>query len=164
MARKKRTTTSEPRALKNEKILELAMQLLGTTLGVKEETKHILDEPLFRKHSPEPWEPGSGTGAIRTTAPVKGNIICFSPGRVDKDHQKSEALWPANRDRIIACVNACAGIQNPEHIPTMVKAMKWAEWYFREETKSDLTKFIKFRAGLVKLIQDMGLQDNNPNN
>ena len=77
------------------------------------------------KHAPEPWvisedsendilseSYGKGNGWYEVAAPVSGS------GN-DDDAQ-------ANAERIVACVNACEGI-DPEAVPAMLEALKAAK-------------------------------------
>lgn len=57
------------------------------------------------KHSPEPW--------LRTNA-----------GAVDKNNVPVSIINDANAERIIACVNACTGIEEPEKsVPSIAKKL-----------------------------------------
>lgn len=78
-------------------------------------------------HTPEPWEVGWGNG-------LSGDQISWScfldterclqlPIRRDSRavvvfyfSEENEKLNKANAARIVACVNACAGIENPEDL------------------------------------------------
>jgi hypothetical protein len=69
------------------------------------------------KHTPEPWSVScnrihgaQGSGAATGIADMLGN--CGVVATVD-----------ANKLRIVACVNGCAGI-NPEAVPALVKALR----------------------------------------
>lgn len=58
-----------------------------------------------QKHTPEPWI-GTGMTTIRAAAhnTEVGSTTGYSTG---------DAAATANRDRIVACVNACAGMDDP---------------------------------------------------
>ena len=60
---------------------------------------------MSTKHTPEPWL-ASGEYVYGNTNPVGSTV--------DR---------PADAARIVACVNACAGL-NPEHIPALVEAVQ----------------------------------------
>lgn len=70
------------------------------------------------KHTQEPWEIGfNGAGAPVIT--VEYRDICT----IEESFGDAEA----NASRIVACVNACAGIENPgETIPALVAALEAA--------------------------------------
>ncbi len=67
-------------------------------------------------HTSEPWEPGSDPTTIngRTPGQPYTRVIAETTG------YKGER--EANRDRIVACVNACAGI-NPDAVPDMLAVL-----------------------------------------
>lgn len=79
------------------------------------------------KHTPEPWHAGEGNG--------KGNIFA-KVGRMRLE-QGGTTLYPichvinfdgeidANIERIVACVNACKGI-NPAAVPHLMEACELA--------------------------------------
>ena len=90
------------------------------------------------RHTAEPWktEPTynnghSGTGYRWgiTTAKTQGgcvSIVAETVGRLDKLPDGPHATWDhmhANAQRIVSCVNACAGI-NPEAVPGLVAALR----------------------------------------
>jgi len=65
--------------------------------------------------SPEPWRVGQAPGPrwveVYSTSPTVETDACQADG-------------PANAARIVACVNACAGIENPEAIGEVVAAVR----------------------------------------
>lgn len=75
------------------------------------------------KHTAEPWRAGKDGQSI----------ICdtkIGKWREDNEHLAhyggyvvAETVTPSNRDRIIACVNPCAGI-NPEAVPDLLSALR----------------------------------------
>lgn len=92
------------------------------------------------KHTPEPWEAeisynqaaigivtASGranTIGQRPNADQRWTIAVLNCAGVfvgDRLKYSSTDEQRANRDRIVACVNACAGI-NPEAVPSLLKA------------------------------------------
>lgn len=96
---------------------------------------------ITSKHTPEPWnihphykcegmavENEHGEGWVAWSAVIgKGEMIiadvkgCTHDGGFSKVENGKEVQ--ANADRIIACVNACAGI-NPEAVPDLLAAAK----------------------------------------
>jgi len=89
------------------------------------------------KHSPEPWEqriqpepPENSRWAHSSRNPVTihGGPNGFVVAVVDRNYTPTNEYAEANAARIVACVNACAGI-NPEAVPEMlamlVEARKW---------------------------------------
>ena len=76
------------------------------------------------KHTPEPWKFDKGLGCKA----IKGN-----KGGAHKQAQYTEIAWTvglanedkdrANAARLVACVNACAGI-NPDAVKDLVAALE----------------------------------------
>lgn len=87
------------------------------------------------KHTPEPW---SAATRGPNGCPIIGHkglmVAMLAHSSLDKDHGE---VADANEQRIVACVNACAGI-NPEAIKPMIDAL--TEWKkIRDlDKKSDL--------------------------
>lgn len=74
---------------------------------------------MTTKHTPEPWVLNKWQGiedARGMTIEVCG--VALPTGRVPEDH-----TGHANAARIVACVNACAGI-NPDAVPDLLAALK----------------------------------------
>jgi hypothetical protein len=118
------------------------------------------------KHSPEPWYLVFDNAIYNPcpNGPIDGGIICKAP---DKENERfSYGQWPANRARIIACVNACAGVKNPEPLHKVIQCLKYlkANWYVstsgvKEVSDSILITFpggklerAKFVAGIEALL------------
>ena len=79
----------------------------------------------MNKHTPEPWgvwlnPDGCNRGMITDDALARHIVYV-----VGNTHEAK-----ANGRRIIACVNACAGI-NPEAVPELLEALKRAEYLVR---------------------------------
>lgn len=70
------------------------------------------------KHSKEPWYTVQHASGNPTLIHANGKHLaeCWS---LDKEISSS-----ANAARIVACVNACAGLDNPEQIRSMYEQMK----------------------------------------
>lgn len=68
-------------------------------------------------HTSEPWDAKTGDRAAIEIVDQRGNIVAICPA----GYGASERT--ANAKRIVACVNACAGI-NPDHLQEFVAAMK----------------------------------------
>lgn len=121
------------------------------------------------KHTPEPWHEGAGNG----------ERAIFGPENIRMRLEHSTTLYPickvvtgwddaedrANGARIVACVNACEGIANPEAVPEMLLALEMIakqcsqfearclieEEYMGTVTVLDfLTDIRQFRAALAK--------------
>ncbi len=83
-----------------------------------------------QKHTPEPWHvsaPRAGTAhgwEVRTYSGEKlagvklTNLVCQM-----SHHPRKQEEAHANAARIVACVNACEGI-NPEAVPKMLEALR----------------------------------------
>jgi len=77
-------------------------------------------------HTPEPWEIEELQGLHEYSIVKPGKwIVATTEGRESRDK--------ANAARIVACVNACAGIADPSAIPGLLRAAKVA--------KEDLGKY-----------------------
>ena len=77
------------------------------------------------KHTPEPWTTNGARKASNfgqyeafITGPEVARVATVQGGNVD-----TRESTEANAARIVACVNACAGL-NPEAVPGLVKALK----------------------------------------
>jgi hypothetical protein len=73
-------------------------------------------------HTPEPWGTTKGNGIHLTLANGEGHWfpIVYSKNGMDVAYiVPMEDTKHADADRIVACVNACAGI-NPEAVPDML--------------------------------------------
>jgi hypothetical protein len=71
---------------------------------------------MAAKHTSEPWRWSEDSNWVELKG-KDGPVCCFD---VDK-RGRSDAPLPADRTRIIACINACAGI-NPEALPDFLRA------------------------------------------
>ncbi|MBE3087783.1 MAG: hypothetical protein IMZ71_01505 [Chloroflexi bacterium] len=80
------------------------------------------------KHTPEPWIDDPEKGSAYGAAPVIVANLCW---RGDKKREIAKVLFDAgsedpevhaNARRIVACVNACEGI-NPEAVPDLLEAL-----------------------------------------
>jgi len=76
------------------------------------------------KHTKEPW-------AWSWSRKDEANIITSNNlpdeeclGACFCDESISDEERDANSERIVACVNACEGIKNPDAVPEMLKALK----------------------------------------
>lgn len=102
-------------------------------------------------HTPEPWCKLNDCGTVKIWGP-RGDCVAVNIG-CSCDNE-------ANADRIISCVNACAGI-NPEAVPDVVEALRvLLEGYERLLAQSVLDVnpganrySIAARAALAKLEQ-----------
>jgi hypothetical protein len=108
---------------------------------------------MSTNHTPEPWNKWSDSGAVTIWGP-QGDCVAVNNGcSCDND---------SNADHIVACVNACAGI-NPEAVPDVVAALRdMLEGYERLLAQSVLDVnpganrySIAARAALAKM-EDVG--------
>ena len=78
------------------------------------------------EHTPEPWKylPPDHVGGA-AIIPMEGPCICTFWN--ENPDLRSEAEHDANARRIVACVNACEGI-NPEAVPDLLAACEAALW------------------------------------
>ena len=98
----------------------------------------------MRKWTPEPWRQsgneivgGDGTDAAFVVCKAAFGHISPAPmfsyiGQESADHQP---VVDANMNRLVACVNACAGI-NPEAVPDLLAACKEAVQALAETTSN----------------------------
>ena len=75
-------------------------------------------------HTPGPWMPDESSGICNVTG-SHGRSICSTGGYQNnaEDVRNVRAENEANAARIVACVNACEGI-NPEAVPDMLAALE----------------------------------------
>jgi len=71
------------------------------------------------KHTPGPWRLTTGAYWLRIVGPAKEAIASFGNQRRWLDGVEVAA----NARRIVACVNACEGI-NPEAVPDLLEACR----------------------------------------
>lgn len=103
------------------------------------------------KHTPEPWCKLNDCGTVKIWGP-QGDCVAVNIG-CSCDNE-------ANADRIVSCINNCAGI-NPEAVPDVVAALRaLLEAYERLLAQSVLDVnpganrySISARAALAKLEQ-----------
>ena len=79
------------------------------------------------QHTPEPWETNQNPVSISLYDGDRFEV--FTVER-NKDRKYGEVLGlfycAANAERIVACVNACAGIEDPEKtIPEAMEALRF---------------------------------------
>ena len=73
-------------------------------------------------HTPGPWR-HSGVRYGDITGQNSSFLIASIPQ--DSGHAPTDRQRLKNAERIVACVNACAGIENPgEAVPMMVQALR----------------------------------------
>lgn len=88
------------------------------------------------EHVPEPWAWGEDceTKAIciyEATGQNRGNPIVYD----------GECLSDEEAARIVACVNACKGL-NPETVPKLLEALEWIETYIANQPLDSLAQFL----------------------
>lgn len=97
----------------------------------------------MNKHTPEPWCKLNDCGTVKIWGP-QGDCVAVNIG-CSCDNE-------ANADRIVSCINNCAGI-NPEAVPDVVAALReainWAEGYAQGGVIPEYLKAA--RAALAKL-------------
>ncbi len=80
------------------------------------------------KHTPGPWKYDTTEKHYRRNT-IRKNGIPIARVLDIKEGSQFDALWPqpkttrANGDRIVACINACEGI-NPEAVPVLLEALE----------------------------------------
>jgi len=72
-------------------------------------------------HTPGPWYIARRLGPA--SAPIVLMVALDPIGTSEADYAAARGEIDANAARIVACVNACAGI-NPEAVPKMLEALK----------------------------------------
>ena len=75
------------------------------------------------KHTPTPWYHTGWNVCSRTVDPVRGTLplVCKCEGASNDERV-------ANAKRIVACVNGCKGIEDPETtVPELIALVKAAE-------------------------------------
>jgi hypothetical protein len=89
----------------------------------KEYARAEIDKMM--KHTPEPWRRDMNSGLeCDIRGPNSQKVaLCFglsNKGNLRGEEYKNECS--ANAARIVECVNACAGIENPAAIKDLIKA------------------------------------------
>ncbi len=74
-------------------------------------------------HTPGPWRPGKDGQSIVCDTPISSRVIGTDHIEHYGGHVVAETVTPNNQDRIIACVNACEGI-NPGAVKDLLVAAK----------------------------------------
>ena len=102
------------------------------------------------KHTPEPWiatkrdDVGYDVGGERSIMAI-----------VEFDHEDARVTGDdeANAKRIVACVNACKGIKDPEQaVPMLLEACRFAfaRSYARSETRQKWTSMDQYNHEKLK--------------
>lgn len=106
------------------------------------------------EHSPEPWY--AWTGVVHVHIFDKDNIDDDSPNRpiakLEINDYDTVEHAEADAARIVACVNACAGL-NPEVVPELVGMLEECRVALKfgyESTGKDLVGMIEELLGRVK--------------
>ena len=99
---------------------------------------------MSAKHTPEPWgvwlNPDGGNLEMITDDGLARHIVYV----VGNTHEAK-----ANGRRIVACVNACAGI-NPEAVPNLLEAAKDFIYKVDEGRAFSVKSYAKFSAAIAK--------------
>ena len=96
------------------------------------------------KHTPEPWRLAVGNGRRRVMA-GSGSVTTAVDPRADDNRAR------ANANRIVACVNGCKGIPDPEtDVPELVAALRDIGDYLGDSADAHRLAQ-KARAALAKL-------------
>ena len=82
---------------------------------------------MTTKHTPGPWRIGDA-----------GHTVFGPPNGEPAPKIIAGGLTRANARRIVACVNACEGI-NPEAVPDLLQACKAALAYMIDDKASDVS-------------------------
>jgi hypothetical protein len=114
------------------------------------------------QHTPGPWEVrfnGHKQRRIATTSTPNRHIADVVP--VTYDYERAEATMEANAQRIVACVNACEGI-NPEAVPELLESLDalimiidrtnpaWRDMRAVEKARAAITKATGRESGVAK--------------
>ena len=81
------------------------------------------------RHTPEPWavhewgSPGSGRRFGIETADQRHGLAAIAPNETASTMLSMDE-HRANAHRIVACVNACAGIADPSVVPELLVALE----------------------------------------
>jgi len=100
------------------------------------------------KHTPEPWIDCEGFDHVErhVRAHEDGRFVASLYEVSSTKEAASPPEIAANAKRIIACVNACAGLEDPSVVPELVKEMeKIAEWDARGDEWEEATSFHAIR-------------------
>jgi len=122
------------------------------------------------KHSQTPWElrTNGGRPMVRIVAPARGDGFKSDAFRVADVHFSTMGLAntcrveeaEANATRIVSCVNACAGIADPERdVPAMREALRELVWMIGARgpaTADDLAKHESWAAARAVLARVEG--------
>jgi hypothetical protein len=99
------------------------------------------------QHTPEPWRQGQRhPGRIIAGPSATAGFVCRVTVQ-DEDDCDPQIIEAANAARIVACVNALAGL-NPEAVPALVEAAAKV-LRFSRRTGVDAPGFINLRAALA---------------
>ena len=77
-------------------------------------------------HSPEPWNRTPGIGIVAMLDDLKGpprTISIYCDSFADKVHHIAAGVSEEDAQRIVACVNACAGIPDPAEYMKLAKSI-----------------------------------------
>jgi len=103
-----------PQAMNPPVSMHTGKPALDTLTSDKSPTQHF---NMSTKHTPTPWHNQSDWKSIYS------EDGCFIATVVKMPTYKNKIEHSADSDRIVSCVNACAGL-NPEAIPGAVKALE----------------------------------------
>ncbi|HWT40360.1 MAG TPA: hypothetical protein VN081_03800 [Dongiaceae bacterium] len=96
-------------------------------------------------HTPEPWK--VKTNKLANVVSIQDATGAYIAG-TGNALENSEKL--ANAARIVQCVNACAGIENPEALPDVIRELRNLLSYGQSKDSQDATIVRAFNA-LAKL-------------
>lgn len=77
-------------------------------------------------HTPEPWtflEDDEFSAIVSEAGTPRPYVAWLNTKKPDEEFVGCGGDWKANANRIVACVNACAGI-NPEAVPMTLEALR----------------------------------------
>lgn len=78
---------------------------------------------MSTKHTPEPWN-ATDNGFFYELRAESGHSFTNVMENEHHPLTRGRAIEKANAERIVACVNACAGFDNPEFVIRFMKTIK----------------------------------------
>jgi len=106
------------------------------------------------KHVPEPWELSPSGQFVRKDTKGDGHLIICE---VNRNWHTSKETQIANAQRIVACVNAMEGIENPQLLRKY-----WDEQMFNEVKSNYVQTALLSKDELQKLGEQYRNQDETP--
>lgn len=101
------------------------------------------------KHTPEPWRVGN-PGHVLKDAPNLPIQVAFTAANGGTDEET------ANADRIIACVNALAGVANPSAIE---KLIDWSLQLSKHCKDYNVPELASELDGIEEALKELGVKN-----